>query len=201
MPPSLPGVEGLGLTFSDSWGGGLDMVAVGAWQCLLDGGWAVDMGEHDRTPLRRPYKPSAADPATAISTFRSPSASNHCASTPNELAHCSKCSPWKRRMGSVTKARLSHKTVEEQSERLSNTKQREIPDSITPPPPLLLKLAPPASIHKWAQSTSYSSCVVALASSPSDDSFADETIPNETKGDQAGRFGKQMFWSDGSFFF
>ena len=46
-------------------------------------------------------------------------------------AHLGKCSPWKKRKEAVTKARLSHKTVKKQSERLSNTKQREIPDSTT----------------------------------------------------------------------
>ena len=132
--------------------------------------------ECDRAPLRSLYKPSASNPATAISTFWNPSASNFCASSLNKLAHHRKCCPWKIRKQSVIKATLSHKTMKEQSERLSNTKQREIPDSTTPAPHLLLRLAPLTSIHEWAQSTSYCSYIVTLASSPSDDSSVDETI-------------------------
>ena len=90
-------------------------------------------GECDRASLRSLYRSSASDPPTAISTPLSPSASNYCASSLNKLAHCSKWSPWKRREGSVIKVRLSHKTVKEQLERLSHTKQREIPNWITPP--------------------------------------------------------------------
>ena len=38
--PSAVGAEGFGSTLWDSWGDGLDKVAVGAWWCLLGGlGW------------------------------------------------------------------------------------------------------------------------------------------------------------------
>ena len=90
--PSVTGVEGLGSTPLDSWGGRLNMVVIGAWWHLLGRGGAEDMEECDIAPLRSLYKPSA----TASSTFCNPSASNHCASLLNKLAHLSKCSPWKR---------------------------------------------------------------------------------------------------------
>ena len=43
--PSNMEVGDSDLTFSGSWGGGFVMVVVGAQQCLLGGGWAIDMGE------------------------------------------------------------------------------------------------------------------------------------------------------------
>ena len=64
--PSATGVEGLGLTPSNSWGSSLEMVAVGAWQHLLGGGGTEDC---ERAPLRSPHKPSAFDPATVSYTF------------------------------------------------------------------------------------------------------------------------------------
>ena len=102
--PLAIGVEGLGLTPLDSWGGSLDTVAVGAWQHLLGEGKAENMEECDIAPLRSWYKPSASDPATSSCTFCSPSTSNCCASSLSKLAHVSKSSPWKREKGSVTKA-------------------------------------------------------------------------------------------------
>ena len=89
-------------------------------------GGAEDMEECDRAPLRSPYKPSASNPTTASSTFYNPSASNCCSPSLNKLAHLSKCSPWKREKRSVTKARFSHKTVKEQSGRLSH---KSVPQS------------------------------------------------------------------------
>ena len=56
-------------------------------------GWCRGHGECDRAPLRSPYKPSAYDPATAISTFWRPLVSKCCASSCNRLAQCNKCSP------------------------------------------------------------------------------------------------------------
>ena len=134
MPPSTMGVEDLGSTFSGSWGGGLDTWAEGAQQCLLAGGWALDTGEWHGAPLRSLYKPSASEPATASSTFWRLSVSKCWASSCSTLAQCNKCSPSKRREGSITKIRLRHKTAKEQLERSSNTKQKEIPALATPEP-------------------------------------------------------------------
>ena len=75
------GVEASGLTPLDSWGGGLDMVVVGAWWCLLGGGGAEDMDDCDTAPLRSPNKSSASDPATANCNFCSPLFSSHCTSS------------------------------------------------------------------------------------------------------------------------
>ena len=151
------------------------------------------------TPLRSLCKPSASDPVTVISTFWSPSVSNHFTSSLNKLAHCSKCSPWKRREWSVNKARLSHKRMTKQSERLSNTKQREIPDSITPAPSSSAKASTPCIYPQ----TGPVHLILLLCGN-----FSLLTLwwliwkwdnPDE-RGDLAGRFGKQMFWSDGSVF-
>ena len=54
IPPSVMGAEDSGSTFLGSWGLLGYTVAVGAWWCLLVGGWAIDVGEWDRAPLRSP---------------------------------------------------------------------------------------------------------------------------------------------------
>ena len=79
-PPAME-AEDSGSTFSGSWVGGLDMVVVGVWWCLLAGGWAIDLGDWDRAPRRSPYKPSVLEPATASSTFWRPSVLRHWASS------------------------------------------------------------------------------------------------------------------------
>ena len=103
---------------------------------------AEDTEECDTAPLRSLYKPCASNPATASCTFCSPSLSNCCTSSCSTLTHHSKSSPWKREKGPVTRDILSHKIVKEQSERLSNTKPRGIPDLTTPVPSPLPTLAP-----------------------------------------------------------
>ena len=110
-------------------------MVVGVWWHLLEGGGAEDMEECEKAPLRSLYKPSASDPATASCTCSNPSASNHCSSSLSTLSCLSKSTPWKREKRSITKAKHNHKIVKEQSERLSNSQQREIPDSTTPVPP------------------------------------------------------------------
>ena len=94
---SAAGAEGLGSTPSDSWGGSLETVVVGVWQCLLGGSGAEDMEDCDMAPLRSPYKPSASNPAIANCIFCIPSVSSHCTSSLSTLALLSKCSPWKRK--------------------------------------------------------------------------------------------------------
>ena len=191
--PSTAGAEASGSTPSDSWGGSLYMV-VGAWWHLLHGGGAEDMEDCDMAPLRNLYKPSASDPATANCTFYSPSISNHCASPLNTLAHHNKSSPWKRGKESVTKARLSHKIMEEQSERLSDTTPGDIPDLTTPVPPLLPMLAiPPTSTHDLTQPTWYSSLIVTLSSTlPFWGLICKWKQPQMSKGDQTKKSGKQI---------
>ena len=93
--PSTAGAEASGSIPLDSWGGGLDMVAVGVWLHLLGGGGAEDMEDCDTAPLRSPYKPSASDTATANCNFCSPLFSSHCVSSLSALALLSKWSPWK----------------------------------------------------------------------------------------------------------
>ena len=73
--PSAMGVEDSRSTSSDFCGGGLHMVTVGVSQCLLTGGWAINIAEWDQVPCKSSCNPSALDPATANSTFWRPTAS------------------------------------------------------------------------------------------------------------------------------
>ena len=77
---SATGAEALGTASSGSWGGGVEMVADGVQQALLDRGWMENMGECDMAPLGSLYRPSTSDPAPADSIFSSSSISNCCAS-------------------------------------------------------------------------------------------------------------------------
>ena len=83
------------------------------------------MEDCDTAPPRSPYKPSASDSATASCNFCSASVSSLCTSSLSALALLNKCSPWEsKKRVSITKARLSHNIVKEQSGRLSNMQQK-----------------------------------------------------------------------------
>ena len=170
--------------------GGLDTVVVGAWWHLLGGGGVEDIEESDRAPLRSPYKPSASDPATASSIFFSTSTSNCCTSSFNKLVCLSNCSPWKREKGSVTKARLSHKTTK-RAVRKAKQYQAKWNTWLNNPCASSSNASTPTSIHEHAQSTSYSTFAAILASSPSDD-YLQIRQTQMNKGYLAGRSGKQM---------
>ena len=187
--------RGFGL---DIFGHGFSTVVVGTWWCLLGGGGAQDMREYDRAPCRSLYKPSASDPAKAISTFWSPFASNCCTSSLNKLAHHSKCSPWKRGKGSVTKARLSHKTMKrtdrkaKQYQAKRNTWFNNPCTSSSAKAGALLLLSmngshpPHISPVWWLWPAHLWMTHLQMRQS------------QMNKGDLAGISGKQMFWSDGS---
>ena len=139
------------------------------WQHLLGGDGAEDTEECDTAPLRSPYKPSAANPATASCTCGSPSASNWCASSHSILAHLSKSSPRKREKGSVTKARTVRKAMQYQAKR-----------------------------HTWLNIPCASSSVntlllLSLWPLPFMMTHLQMKQPQMSKGDWAGRSGKQMF--------
>ena len=151
IPPSAMGVEDSGLT-PGSWREGLHMVAVWAWQHLLVGGWAVEIGEWDRAPLRSLYKPSASDSTTAISTFWRLGISRCWASSFNILAWHNKCRPRKRKKGLSQRSGLATKPAKEQSERSSDTKKKRkknIPHLAIPEPHFWLRPVPPC-LHPGA---------------------------------------------------
>ena len=50
----------------------MEIVAVGALQCLFSGGGVEDMEDCERPLLRNPYKPPASNPATVTCTFCNP---------------------------------------------------------------------------------------------------------------------------------
>ena len=156
------------------------------------------MGECDRAPLRSPYKPSASNPATAISAFCNRSASNCCTSSLNKLVYCSKCSPWKIEKGSVTKARLSHRTMKRavrkakqyQAKRNTWLNNHCISSSATASIPLLWPTNRPSPPHIppvwWPWPPHFWMTHMWMRKY------------QMNKGNLAGRSGKQMFWSDGS---
>ena len=76
-------------------------------------------------------------------------------------------------------------------------KKKYIPWFSTLEPHFQLRLVPPASIQKQAQSTSYCFWLVTSGLPSLHDSSVNEIIPDEQK-DLARRSTKQMFWSDGS---
>ena len=142
--PSTAETEALGSTPLDSWGDCLDMVMVGTW-------WHHLGGVGQRTWKNVIQLPSGAGtnplppilPQLVVLSVAHPSP----IPVPPPVVHSPivlNPAPGKEKKGSVTKVRLSHKIVKEQSDRLSSTKETDIPDSTTPMPPPLPMPAPPS---------------------------------------------------------
>ena len=138
------------------------------------------------------------EPATVSSTSWRPSVSKCWASILNRLAWCNKCSPWKRRESSVTKVRPSHETAKEQSERSSNTKQKEIPGLRTPEPHLKLRLV--ASLPPSRNGPNLCHAVLVWYPQVHHSRMTHLWMRQSqmNKRDLIRRSDKQMFWSDGS---
>ena len=111
--PSTAGVEALGSTPSDSWGGSLDIVTVGHssifWVGVGQGTWrdVIQLPSGTHTNPLPPILPQPAVPSVApLSPIAVPPLIVHLPIVVNPV-------PGKEKRGSVTKARLSHKIVKE----------------------------------------------------------------------------------------
>ena len=182
--PSAMGAEDSGWTFLGSWGDGLDMVGVGAWQCLLAGCWTIDVGGQTVHPsgactgllLQIPSPPSPPSEGLPFLDAELPPATDWPCAT-------SVCPEKEKGEGGLSqRSGLATKQLKNSQKGWAIQSKKKIPDLTTPELHLQPKLVPPISIQEQAQSISYCSWVVALGSSSLDVSSVNETISDEQRG-------------------
>ena len=150
------------------------MVAVRMWWHFWRG-WGLGHGERWYGSPQEPYRPSASNPATAISIFPKPFISSHCASSLSTLTFFSRSKPWKNGIHHKDQAQKIRAVIE-WVERLNHTRYK----GYTSCNNLCTSSSasagtPPISIHDLTTSRSHSSFITSLASSSLHDSSAGET--------------------------
>ena len=180
--PSCAGEEALGSTPLDSWGGWLGYGGSRGMAANFGLGWGRGHGGMWYSSPQEPTQTLCFQSCPASCTFCNPSISNCCTSSHSTLAILVNPVPGKEKRSLSQRPDLAIK-----SGRTSRkAKQCQAKRHTWPNNPWASSIAnagtPPTSTHDHTQSTSYSSFVVSLASSSSDDSSADETIPNEQRG-------------------